>query len=193
VHGPARTELTDGSLVLRPFRLEDVPRVAEICRDPEIPRWTRVPSPYTEEHARSWIEQTVRDWERRDGEAAFAVTDARTGVVVGAIGLRLLEDGYSARGSIGYWVAADARGRGVATDALRIVSRWALQQLGLPRVELVTDPDNRASQRVAEKAGFRQEGLLRAYIPVPNGQRDCVMFSRLASELEDGQAGKGKA
>jgi RimJ/RimL family protein N-acetyltransferase len=191
VEGPARTTLTDGSLELRPWRLEDAPRVAEICRDPEISRWTRVPSPYTEEHARSWIEQTIRDWERREGESAFAVTDG--GEVVGAIGLRLLEDEYTARGSIGYWVAADARGRGVATDALRIVSRWALRQLGLPRVELVTDPENRASQRVAEKAGFRQEGLLRGYVQMRNGQRDCVMFSLLATELEDGEGGKGRA
>lgn len=191
MEGPARTELTDGSLRLRPWRLEDVPRVAEICRDPEISRWTRVPSPYTEEHARSWIEQTIRDWDRREGESAFAVTDG--GEVVGAIGLRLFEDEYTARGSIGYWVAADARGRGVATDALRIVSRWALRQLGLPRVELVTDPENRASQRVAEKAGFRQEGLLRGYVRMRDGQRDCVMFSLLATELEDGEAGKGRA
>ena len=150
-----------------------------------------MPSPYTEEHARSWIEQTIRDWERREGESAFAVTDG--GEVVGAIGLRLLEDEYTARGSIGYWVAADARGHGVATDALRIVSRWALRQLGLTRVELVTDPENRASQRVAEKAGFRQEGLLRGYVQMRNGQRDCVMFSLLATELEDGEGGKGRA
>ena len=150
-----------------------------------------MPSPYTEEHARSWIEQTIRDWDRRQGESAFAVTDG--GVIVGAIGLRLLEDEYIARGSIGYWVAADARGRGVATGALRIVSRWAFRQLGLPRVELVTDPENRASQRVAEKAGFRQEGQLRGYIQMRNGQRDCVMFSLLATELEDGEAGKGRA
>jgi [ribosomal protein S5]-alanine N-acetyltransferase len=191
VEGPARTTLTDGSLELRPWRIEDVPRVAEACRDPEISRWTRVPSPYTEEHARSWIEQTIRDWDRREGESAFAVTDR--GEVVGAIGLRLLEGEYTTRGSIGYWVAADARGRGVATDALRIVSRWALRQLGLPRVELVTDPENRASQRVAEKAGFRQEGLLRGYVQMRNGQRDCVMFSLLATELEDGKGGKGRA
>jgi len=191
VQGPERTELTDGSLVLRPWRLEDVPRVAEICRDPEIPRWTRVPSPYTEEHARTWIEQTVREWDARQGEAAFAVTDAESREVVGAIGLRLLEH-YSVRGSIGYWVAADARGRGVATNALRLVSRWALRELGLPRVELVTDPANVASQRVAEKAGFRQEGLLRSYIQMPSGRRDCVMFSLLANELDDAEGGRGR-
>jgi RimJ/RimL family protein N-acetyltransferase len=187
---PERTELTDGSLVLRPWRPEDVPRVARICSDPEISRWTRVPSPYTEEHARTWIEQTVRDWDSGQGEAAFAVTDA-SGEVVGAIGLRLLQEEYGVRGSIGYWVAAEARGRGVATDALKLASRWGLRQLGLERLELVTDPANEASQRVAKKAGFRREGLLRSYLQLPNGRRDVVMFSLLAQELEDAEAGTG--
>ena len=188
MQGPARTELSDGVFLLRPWRLEDVPRVAQICQDPEISRWTRVPSPYTDEHARTWIEQTVRDWDRREGEAAFAVTEATGGKVVGAIGLRLMED-YSPRGSIGYWVASEARGRGVGTAALRLVSRWGLDELGLGRVELVTDPENRASQRVAEKAGFRHEGTLRGYMQMPNGRRDCVMFSLLAGELEDADPG----
>jgi RimJ/RimL family protein N-acetyltransferase len=176
--------------VLRPWRLEDVPRVARICSDPEISRWTRVPSPYTEEHARTWIEQTVRDWDSGQGEAAFAVTDT-SGEVVGAIGLRLLQEEYGVRGSIGYWVAAEARGRGVATDALKLASRWGFRQLGLQRLELVTDPANEASQRVAEKAGFRREGLLRSYLQLPNGRRDVVMFSLLAEELEDAEAGTG--
>jgi RimJ/RimL family protein N-acetyltransferase len=186
-----RTELRDGSLVLRPWRLEDVPRVARICGDREISRWTRVPSPYTEEHARTWIEQTVRDWDSGQGEAAFAVTDATSGEVVGAIGLRIHED-YAVQGSIGYWVAADARGRGVATNALRLVSQWGLRHLGLPRVQLVTDPANEASQRVAEKAGFSREGLLRSYLQMPNERRDVVMFSLLAAELEDPEAGTGR-
>jgi RimJ/RimL family protein N-acetyltransferase len=189
MHAPERTELTNGSLVLRPWRLDDVARVMRICADPEISRWTRIPSPYTEEHARTWIEQTVRDWDRREGEAAFAVTEAEGDAVVGAIGLRLLREEYGVRGSVGYWVAGEARGRGVATDALKLVSRWGLRQLGLRRLELVTDPENTGSQRVAEKAGFSREGLLRSYLHVPNGRRDVVMFSLLADELEDAEAG----
>ena len=193
MQSPERTELTDGSLLLRPWRLEDVPRVAQICADPEISRWTRVPFPYTEEHARTWIEQTVHDWDSGEGEAAFAVTEATSGEVVGAIGLRPMHEEYGVRGSIGYWVAAEARGRGVATGALKLVSRWGLGLLGLPRVELVTDPENEASQRVAEKAGFRREGLLRSYLQMPNGRRDVVMFSLLADELEDAEAGRDSA
>jgi RimJ/RimL family protein N-acetyltransferase len=184
---PARTELGDGELVLRPWRLEDVPRVAEICTDPEIPRWTRVPSPYTEEDARTWIEQTIRDWDDRR-HAAFAVTDAHSGEVIGAIGLRLPED-YAVQGSIGYWVAPEARCRGVAVGALRLVARWALGELGLPRVQLVTDPENVPSQIVAERAGFSREGILRSYMELTGGRRDCVMFSLLPQELELDEGG----
>jgi RimJ/RimL family protein N-acetyltransferase len=184
---PARTELSDGLLVLRPWRLEDVPRVTEVCQDPEISRWTPVPFPYREEHARTWIEQTIRDWDDHK-HAAFAVTDAASGEVIGAVSLRLLED-YAVQGSIGYWVAEKARGSGVATRALRLVSRWALLKLRLPRVQLVTDPANLPSQKVAERAGFKREGLLRAYIELQGRRRDCVMFSLLGGELEDGNRG----
>jgi len=182
MHGPARTQLSDGSLVLRPWRLEDVGRVAEICVDPEIGRWTTVPSPYNDEHARTWIEQTIRNWDAREGEAAFAVTDAESGEVLGAIGLRPFEN-RARGGSIGYWVAPDARGRGVATGALRLVSEWALRELGLPRVELVTLPGNEPSQRVAEKAGYARAGTVRMAVRGED-EEDCVCFS-LATEALD--------
>jgi RimJ/RimL family protein N-acetyltransferase len=187
MEGPARTELRDGMLVLRPWRLDDVPRVTEICQDPEISRWTSVPSPYKEEHARTWIEQTIRDWDDHR-HAAFAVTDAVTGEVIGAIGLRFHED-YALQASAGYWVAKEARGRGAATGALKLVSRWVLVELGLPRVQLITDPANVPSQKVAERAGFKEEGLLRSYFEFRGRRRDCLMFSLLARELEDDNQG----
>ena len=62
------------------------------------------------------------------------------------------------RGHIGYWVTPPARGRGICTRALRLLARWALDELELQRLELITDPDNLASQRVAEKVGFQREG-----------------------------------
>jgi RimJ/RimL family protein N-acetyltransferase len=83
-------------------------------------------------------------------------------------------------------VAAADRGRGVCTRALRALSRWALSDLQLQRLELVTDPENVASQRVAEKAGFRREGVLRAHLRHPDGRiRDSVIFSLLPGELRD--------
>jgi RimJ/RimL family protein N-acetyltransferase len=90
------------------------------------------------------------------------------------------------RGHIGYWVAAWARGRGVCTRALRLLVRYALDELELHRVELITDPDNVASQRVAEKVGFQREGVMRAHLRHADGRiRDSVMFSLLPGELID--------
>lgn len=183
---PPATELRDGDIVLRPWRLEDVPRVTQICQDPEILRWTLVPSPYDESHARTWIEQTLRDWDDR-AHATFAVTDG-CGEVVGAIGLRLHRH-YSVNGSIGYWVAREARGRGVATTALRLLARWALEEARVSRLELVTDPGNTASQKVAERAGFRREGILRSYVERRGKRADCTIFSLLPGELEDDNPG----
>jgi RimJ/RimL family protein N-acetyltransferase len=177
-------ELRDGDLVLRPWVEDDVPALVAACNDPEIARWIPViPSPYTEEDARAFIggdshavpEYTVP-------EHSFAVTV--DGVLAGAISLSVNSMNY--RGRIGYWVAAGVRGRGVCTRALRVLSRWALEDLELMRLELITDPDNTASQRVAEKVGFRREGVLRAHLRHPDGRiRDSVMFSLLPGELRD--------
>jgi RimJ/RimL family protein N-acetyltransferase len=90
----------------------------------------------------------------------------------------------SRTGHIGYWCAREARGLGVTTRALRLLCKHALEDLRLERLELITDPDNRASQRVAEKVGFRREGVLRSHLTHPDGRRrDSVMFSLLPGEL----------
>jgi RimJ/RimL family protein N-acetyltransferase len=106
------------------------------------------------------------------------------GRVVGGIGLGVNAHGY--RGSIGYWMAERARGQGICTRALRLLTRHALEDLRLQSVQLATDPDNVASQRVAEKVGFQREGVLRAHLRHPDGRiRDSVMFSLLPGELRE--------
>jgi RimJ/RimL family protein N-acetyltransferase len=167
-------------VVLRSWRPEDAPAVATACQDPEIPRWIPfVPSPYTDDDARTYVQACI---EAGDDRHPFAVTDPGTGRLLGAIDMRVSP---TRNGQIGYWVAAEARGRGVCTAALRTLSRWAVEELGLGRLELLTDPDNLASQRVAEKVGFRQEGVLRAHLPHRDGRRrDSVMFSLLPGELQ---------
>ena len=171
--------LRDGDLVLREWIEDDVPALVAACNDAEITRWIPViPSPYTDADAIAFVRGEVPG----APEHSFAVTV--DGAVVGAIGIGVNSMRY--RGRIGYWIAAPARGHGVCTRALRRLSRWALEDLGLQRLDLITDPDNRASQRVAEKVGFRREGVLRAHLRHPNGSiRDSVMFSLLPGELLD--------
>jgi RimJ/RimL family protein N-acetyltransferase len=171
-------ELRDGDLVLRPWTEDDVHALVEACNDAEIRRWIPViPRPYTEADALAFIRGEARP------EIAHSFAIAVENELVGAIGMSLNTHNY--RGHVGYWVAAPARGKGICTRALRLVARCALDDLELQRLELITDPDNVASQRVAEKVGFRREGVLRAHLRHPDGRiRDSVMFSLLPGELE---------
>ena len=163
--------LEDGDVVLRPFVDADVPAIVAACQDPEIPRRTSVPSPYTEEDARSFLAGAPN-------VQSFAVVGADD-QLLGCVGYQRLNH---SRATLGYWVVREARGRGVASRALRLVSRWALRELGLARVQLLVEPDNAASIRVAENAGFRREALLRSYIELKGRRRDVYLYALLAED-----------
>ena len=171
-------ELRTDGLILRPWRLEDAPAVTAACQDPEIARWIPlIPTPYSEQDARQFLEDIVAS----EDSYGFAVLDSATGELAGSIAIRLQR---FSTGHIGYWVAREARGRGVATAALKALCRWAVDELGLKRLELVTHPENLASQRVAEKAGFQREGVMRSALEHADGRRrDSVLFSLLPEEL----------
>ena len=162
----------DDVVRLRPFEESDVPAIVDACRDPEIPRWTAVPSPYSEADARAWLASGE--------EESFAVVDRASGELLGSIGVRYLDGGI---GEVGYWVKREARGRGVATRALGLVARWALVEKGLGRFQLRADVANEPSQRVAEKAGFVREGVLRSALAFKGERRDVVMYSLLPDDL----------
>jgi len=171
--------LRDGELVLRPWNEGDADTLVTLLNDREIARWIPlIPHPYTEQDARAFL-----DGEAAPGEHRLAIT--ANGDVVGGIGMGV--NAFDYRGRLGYWVAEAARGRGTCTRALRLLSRHALVELELQRLELITDPENVASQRVAEKVGYRREGVLRAHLRHPDGRiRDSVMFSLLPGELREG-------
>ncbi len=175
---PPDPPLTDGVVSLRLLHENDLDPMVEHCRDPEMQRWTLVPSPYGEDDAREWLTLSRRQW-RSGGAAVFAVASADTDAYLGGIDLR---SGPWPVGEIGYGIIAAARGRGVAARALRLLTGWALGELGLARVELVTDVQNLPSQRVAEKAGFTREGVLRQRLELKGRRSDCVMFSRLPTD-----------
>jgi ribosomal-protein-alanine N-acetyltransferase len=169
-------ELRDEWLVLRPWREDDAAAVYEACQDPEILHWApAIPRPYTEEDALAFVTGEV---DRGPHQCAIE----EDGRPVGSIDVRVNEP--TRTGHIGYWCAREARGRGVMTRALRLLCRYAFEDLALERLELFTDPDNLASQRVAGKVGFQREGVLRSHLPHPDGRRrDSVMFSLLPGEL----------
>jgi RimJ/RimL family protein N-acetyltransferase len=182
---PPDRPLSDGVVVLRQWQDADAGAIAAACRDPEITRWLdQVPQPYTRADARDYVAATLRSW--RDGSAgSFAITDAETDELLGSVGVHLV-DSEQAVGEVGYWVVPAVRARGVASRAVRLVARWALEASGLERLQLRADVQNVASRRVAEKAGFREEGVLRSvrFSPRQDRRVDFVMYSLLPPELE---------
>ena len=163
--------LEDGDLAVRPLAETDAPALAAAARDPLVPYYTSVPENYTEKDAREFIAR---------GDNNFAIVDAETNELLGVIGFLIMDH---ARGHFGYWVGKEARGRGVATRALRLLARWAAEEHGLARLQLIVEPENLASIRVAEKAGFRREARLRSYIELRGARRDVYMYALLAEDL----------
>ena len=139
-------------------------------------------TPYTQADAVEFFE--YRERARQRGEDlcfAFVEPDDAEAVLGGGSIYRIsLVDG---RAAVGYWLAAAARGRGVARHAVGLMARWAFEELGIARLELTCAPDNEPSQRVAERCGFSREGVLRSHMPFKNGRRDTVLFSLLPDDL----------
>jgi RimJ/RimL family protein N-acetyltransferase len=173
--------LTDGEIVLRRWEPRDAPAITAACQDPEIPRWTVVPHNYTERHAREFIAGTAVEL-ASGRELALAIVDVEDRLL-GALGISNF-DWTDLKAEIGYWMAADARGRGIGARATRMLAVWALSRLGLERLELLANPENDASQRLAERAGFTREGTLRRYRRRHGVREDLVMFSMLSEDVE---------
>lgn len=176
--------LSDAVVALRPWTLDDLGFVVDACQDAELSRFSpAIPSPYGERDARAWFESQTPA--RVAGEELnLAVVDATSGRLLGAIGLiKVSETAMSAE--VGYWLAREARGHGHISRAVRLLARWAFDELGLARLELTTDPENVASQRVAERCGFRQEGHLRSHVLIRHSgqRRDTLVYGLLPGDL----------
>ncbi len=165
-------------LVLRPYRPEDVDAVRRACQDADIQRWLRVPSPYTETDAVDFVTETSVS-ARAEGRGLLTAVEA-DGEFVGSAGLHLTPGHLGP--AVGYWLAPWGRGRGYAAEAAHALAEWALG-LGAPRVHLMADVGNTASQAVAVRAGFIREGVVRSCLDYRNGSRgDAVLFGRLPED-----------
>lgn len=171
------TTLHTQRLLLRPpDRERDLADVVAACGDPEIGRFVPlIPVPYTTDDGLAWLSHVEHEW-REGHERAFLI-ESRTvpglpaGLLLGSIAVRLVVDG-----TVGYWLRRDARGLGVMTEAVLGVLEWAEREHGLRRLELTTHPDNIASQRVAERAGFVRRGIVEHGLPFRDGTTDAVLF-----------------
>jgi RimJ/RimL family protein N-acetyltransferase len=178
---PPDPPLRDDDLIVRPGKLTDASAIREVYSEPDIRRWMGWDGEAPDEaEALANLERAAASW--RDGTwAVFRIVDAATDQVVGGVNLRLA--GFET-GEVSYFLRASARGRGFATRAVRLIASWAFRELGLERIELRAHPENEASIRVAERAGFTREGIERASRAWPDGTRfDSILFSLLPDEL----------
>ena len=159
------------SLVLRPWLAADMPDLLAAMKreyperglwshpDVDVPGPTQWTGPRNDEEADLWLSGQDLGWERGDW-LTFAVLDASRQQVVGHVAVKNRDGGQvgtGERGEIGYWTAAEARGRGIAPAAVRAVTDWAFSTFGahgLPAIMAVHDVDNPASCRVAVKSGY---------------------------------------
>jgi RimJ/RimL family protein N-acetyltransferase len=166
-------------LHLEPLTERHVDDVAALIADPEVLRFTRVPEPPPPDFASTWIggyEQARADG-TREGFAAIGDGGEFLGM---ALAPTIGREGGEVE--LGYIVVSEARGRGVATEMLRQLTHWALDELGAQRIVLIIDVRNPASSRVAERCGYVREGVMRS-VHVKQGMRaDCELWSRLPSD-----------
>jgi RimJ/RimL family protein N-acetyltransferase len=170
--------LIDGPTSLRPWRDSDIPALVAVCQDPEISRWTRVPSPYGEADAKLFMLDRL-DGLLKGTTVPFAIVSADDDErLIGSVALIRFAWEHR-RAEVGYLIAREARGSGHATRAVRMIAAWGFAQLGLERIDLLAATGNAASLRVAERAGFTREAVLRSYLLAKEGRQDMVLFGLL--------------
>jgi RimJ/RimL family protein N-acetyltransferase len=170
-----------GTLTLRPLVPGDVAALHGAGQDEAIGCYTSITWPFTPEAARALIADAAADWET--GTAArFAITEKGDAgeVFLGTASLLHIYP-EQADAEVGYWLAAAARGRGLARAAVSALCAWALGPFGLRRLHLLTDQDNIASQRLARSCGFHANGTTFWRHPTePQKDALCLLFERAA-------------
>jgi RimJ/RimL family protein N-acetyltransferase len=173
----------DGRLLLRPPRRSEAAAALALLTDPDVAQWNPAPAVVDVTSARDWCDRGA-DW-AAGGHATFSVLDAADpSTYLGNISLYEIDlDPAHAQASIGYRIAPAHRGKGVATTALRTVTEWAFRDVRLFRIQLFHAVDNPASCAVAERGGYRLEGVLRSGTTYGDGLRhDEHLHARLASD-----------
>jgi RimJ/RimL family protein N-acetyltransferase len=182
--------------LMRPYRLrgervllstptsDDIDRITELCQDPDIQRWTTVPSPYTRRDASWFVHEHVRPGWDAGMELTWAVRDPVDLSVLGMIAVH--RDGAGSA-EIGYWLGAEARGAGLMTEATALVVDNAFDPSGMGLARLVwrASVGNWPSRRIAWRLGFRFDAMLRSELPKRGRRQDAWIATLLAGDKRE--------
>jgi RimJ/RimL family protein N-acetyltransferase len=173
--------VAEGSTIrLDLFGPDHLAAFAALFDDPDVGRFTRLPTSPPPDYAESWL--CSYEEGRRDGtREAFAIVDVATGSFLG-IGVAPRIDREARTLELGYVVAAEARGRGIATQALQLLTRWSFDEVGALRSELFITADNEGSKVVAARCGYVREGVLRSAHFKEGVREDTELWSRLPTD-----------
>jgi RimJ/RimL family protein N-acetyltransferase len=169
-------------LHVRPLGVDDATEMAEIFADRQTRRWLPFPTGDGPVDGRAWCTEIATEARDHGDGDHYAVVRREDGRIVGCLWLRRTD--WTARSTeVSYAIAAEARGFGVAAEAVDALALALILEHGFQRVELRVVPGNLASRRVAEKAGFTYEGLLRNAGHVHDGRVDVEVWSLVAADL----------
>ncbi len=176
---PKRQPRIKGPIIsLRPWRQADAPAVFTACQDLSIQRYTAVPVPYLIEHAQEFVTTLSHSqWEQKVG-ACFAIVDNQSKQLLGSCSLMDI-DQLNLNCEIGYWISPDFRGQKIGQTALSLISSWAINNCNFKRLELMIEPDNIGSIKIAEQSDYQFEGTMSSKILLRGIRRDMNLYSRL--------------
>jgi ribosomal-protein-alanine N-acetyltransferase len=182
---PDPTGLSTSAVALRLAAERDIPEILIAHQDdPELYRRLGLARPPSGAELGRRVEGEPAD--RAAGGALWlTIVAAGEDECIGQIDVHDVDWDHS-RAELGIWIAPAHRGRGVATDALRLTGRWLLSECGLARVQLMTEPDNVALIAAARAAGFAEEGVLRGYQRARGQRVDITMMSLVAADQAAG-------
>jgi RimJ/RimL family protein N-acetyltransferase len=179
-----RTDFSDASVGIRRFRPGDVPLLYEAACESasELAVWLPwFHANYSMDETEAYIFKSVVDWEK-GAEYNFVIFDVKDGELLGGTALNHVNT-VNKCANLGYWVRSSRTRRGVASTATRLIARFGLREIGFHRLEIMAAIENKPSQRVAEKAGAKREGLLRKRLVLHGQPHDAVVYSLVEEDF----------
>jgi RimJ/RimL family protein N-acetyltransferase len=175
--------LSSSSLILRPINPEDSESIYKGAQDPEVPKFTTLPTNYTLDNAITFSKDRAPARHANRSELIFgidylhSINNSTQPLFAGVISLHSI-DFSNHRAEVGYWLVKEARNKGIGTAAVELITEYGLMTMGFRRIDALVDNRNVASKRLLEKAGYQFEGILKNYVTRPDGnQIDMAIFA----------------